>query len=75
MQLLGYDTKMIRTEDISIYTQGDTIAGKKASDLKERVRIVNETENGILLSIHQQVHMKVTLKIFYVRKRNVVMMI
>lgn len=53
MQLLGYDTKMIRTEDISIYIQGDTIAGKKASDLKERVRIVNETENGILLSIHQ----------------------
>lgn len=53
MHLLGYDTKMIRTEDISIYTQGDSISGKKASDLKERVRIVNETENGILLSIHQ----------------------
>lgn len=53
MHLLGYDTKMIRTEDISIYTQGNTIAGKKASDLKERVRIVNETQNGILLSIHQ----------------------
>ena len=53
MHLLGYDTKMIRTEDISIYTQGNSIAGRKASDLKERVRIVNETENGILLSIHQ----------------------
>lgn len=53
LNLMGYNTKMIRTEDISIYTQGETIAGKKASDLKERVRIVNETENGILLSIHQ----------------------
>lgn len=53
LNLLGYDTKMIRTEDISIYTNGQTIAGKKASDLKERVRIVNETNNGILLSIHQ----------------------
>ena len=53
MHLLGYDTKMIRAEDVSIYTQGNTIAGKKASDLKERVRIVNETQNGILLSIHQ----------------------
>lgn len=53
MNLLGYDTKMIRTEDISIYIQGETIARKKSSDLKERVRIVNETENGILLSIHQ----------------------
>ena len=53
LHLLGYDTKMIRVEDISIYTTGQTIAGKKSSDLKERVRIVNETENGILLSIHQ----------------------
>ena len=51
--LLGYDTLMIRTEDISIHTTGNSIAAKKASDLKERVRIVNETENSILLSIHQ----------------------
>lgn len=53
MQLLGYDTKMTRTTDVSIYISGNTIAAKKASDLKERVKIVNETENGILLSIHQ----------------------
>ena len=44
---------MIRESDISIYTYGETIAGKKASDLKERTRIVNETDNAILLSIHQ----------------------
>lgn len=53
MHLMGYDTKMIRESDISIYTYGETIAGKKASDLKERTRIVNETDNAILLSIHQ----------------------
>ena len=53
LHLLGMQTKMIRTEDISIYTSGNTIAAKKASDLKERVKIANETENGILLSIHQ----------------------
>ncbi len=53
MHLLGYETKMIRTTDTSIYTKGETIAQKKASDLKERVRIVNETENALLLSIHQ----------------------
>ena len=53
MHLLGYHTRMIRTTDISVYTQGDTIAQKKASDLKERVRIINETENAILLSVHQ----------------------
>ncbi len=51
--LLGYDTKMIRTTDTSIYTKGETIAQKKVSDLRERVRIVNETENALLLSIHQ----------------------
>lgn len=53
LRLLGYQTQMIRTEDISVYTKGDTIAAKKISDLKERVRIVNSTENAVLLSIHQ----------------------
>ena len=52
-QLLGYDTKMIRTTDTSVYTNGQSIAQQKVSDLKERVRIVNETENALLLSIHQ----------------------
>ena len=51
--LLGYDTALIRTTDKSIYTQGKTIAAKKVSDLKERVRIVNDTEKAILVSIHQ----------------------
>lgn len=50
---LGYEIKMIRNEDISVYTTGETIAQKKISDLRERVRIVNETEKGLLLSIHQ----------------------
>ena len=53
MHLLGFETGMIRTTDTSVYTKGETIAQKKVSDLKERVRIVNETEGGLLLSIHQ----------------------
>ena len=53
LHLLGYDTVMIRTSDISVYTEGSTIAAKKLSDLKERVRIVNGTPNAILVSIHQ----------------------
>ena len=52
-RLLGYETKMIRTTDCSIHTEGETIAAKKVSDLKARVQIVNETENAVLLSIHQ----------------------
>lgn len=51
--LLGFQTKMIRRTDISVHTSGDTIAAKKISDLRQRVRLVNETENAVLLSIHQ----------------------
>ena len=51
--LLGMDTRMIRKTDCSVYTTGNTIAQKKVSDLKERVRVVNETKNSILISIHQ----------------------
>ena len=53
LHLLGYETYMIRTQDVSIYTKGETIAQKKISDLKERVRICNEREGAVLLSIHQ----------------------
>lgn len=53
MHLLGIKTVMIRTSDISVYTSGETIAAKKVSDLKERVRIVNEYEDCLLISIHQ----------------------
>lgn len=51
--MLGYDTRMIRETDVSIYTEGETIAAKKVSDLKQRVKTVNETDNAILVSIHQ----------------------
>lgn len=53
LHFLGHKTVMIRTTDTSIYTEGNTIAAQKVSDLKERVRIVNETENSVLISIHQ----------------------
>lgn len=53
MHLLGMNTLMIRTTDCSIYTEGETIAQKKVSDLKERVRIVNNVDDGLLISIHQ----------------------
>lgn len=55
MHLLGHETVMIRTTDKSVYTQGDTIAAQKVSDLKQRVKIVNETNNAVLISIHQNI--------------------
>lgn len=56
LHFLGYNVKIIRTEDVSVYTKGETIAQKKVSDLKERVRIANSTENALLLSIHQNTY-------------------
>jgi len=51
--LLGLHTRMVRREDVSVYTTGGTIAQKKVSDLKERVRITEDTPGAILVSIHQ----------------------
>lgn len=53
LHLLGIKTVMIRNSDTSIHTKGESIAEKKVSDLKERVRIVNETKQSVLVSIHQ----------------------
>lgn len=50
----GFNVKMIRDSDISIYDEGLThIKEKKVSDLKNRLNIVNQNENNLLISIHQ----------------------
>lgn len=53
MHLLGMKTVLIRDTDRSVYTQGETIAQKKVSDLRERERIINQTKNALVISIHQ----------------------
>ena len=53
LHFLGVDTRMIRTEDVSVYTEGDTIAAKKVSDIKNRVAFVRDTPNAVLVSVHQ----------------------
>jgi len=54
LRLCGQKTRMIRTEDVSVYTPGaETLRAKKVSDLKNRVALVNGTEGAILLSVHQ----------------------
>ena len=45
---------MTRSEDLSICDPGlATIRERKSSDLKNRVELVNQKENAVLLSIHQ----------------------
>ena len=52
--LSGYRTKMTRSTDVSIYdSSAVTVSEKKVSDLKNRVKLVNSTQNCLLLSIHQ----------------------
>lgn len=54
LAFMGQRTVMTRTEDVSIYSPGaETLHQKKVSDLKNRVELVNGTENAVLLSIHQ----------------------
>ena len=54
MNFLGIQTRMIRTTDISVYSEGaTTIAQKKVSDIHNRVQMVEETPNAVLVSIHQ----------------------
>lgn len=53
LHLLGIRTVMIRNTDRSVYTEGGSIAAKKVSDIKERVRMVNTTPNAVFISIHQ----------------------
>ena len=52
--LCGFRTYMVRSDDTSIYTSdAQTLSEKKASDLKERVRICNSIPGAVLVSIHQ----------------------
>ncbi len=52
--LLGQETAMVRTEDVSIHSDDNaTIAAKKVSDLKNRVKFVENITNPLLVSIHQ----------------------
>lgn len=55
--LYGVDPVVLREEDISLH-DGDasTLREKKASDLKNRVAIVEGVEGGTLISIHQNTY-------------------
>ena len=53
-RLCGIPTRMTRTEDISIGDHSlSTIRARKASDIRARVAMVDETEGALLISIHQ----------------------
>ena len=54
LRLCGVQVSMIRETDTAVYSDGcRTIAEKKVSDIKNRASTVNQTEQPLLLSIHQ----------------------
>ena len=54
MRFLGLTPVMTRETDISIHDPDKkTIRDQKVSDIHNRVKIVNGTPNGVLISIHQ----------------------
>ena len=54
LSIFDIKTIMIRNTDCSIENEGyNTIRQKKSSDLHNRMKIMEETENAIFVSIHQ----------------------
>lgn len=53
LALCGIHTKMVRTEDVGVHLDGNTVHERKMSDLKQRAAIVNAAIPSILVSIHQ----------------------
>lgn len=52
--LFGVDPILTRDRDISLKDgNADTLAQKKRTDLRNRVRLIEKTENAFLISIHQ----------------------
>ena len=54
MGFLGVPTELTRTEDVSIYSAGaSTLREKKISDLKNRVAMIQDVPNAMLICVHQ----------------------
>lgn len=54
LAFLGTDTILTRSEDISIHDDGCiTLREKKVSDLKNRVSLIQNTPNAMVISVHQ----------------------
>ncbi len=59
LRSMGVETVMVRTEDISIHDESaKTIREKKISDIKNRLSIMNNTDNAVFVSIHQNHYSK-----------------
>ena len=52
--LLGMQTVLVRSTDTAVYSPGcNSFSEKKVSDLHNRAKLVNDTQQAFLVSIHQ----------------------
>ena len=52
LNLLGYNTVMVRTEDVAVNDANDKGVSAKVSDIKNRVEMMKQYPNAIFVSIH-----------------------
>lgn len=52
----GLKCKMIRTDNNSVYSQGNTIHAKKVSDIRNRVDIAKKYKSALVISIHMNTY-------------------
>ena len=68
IKALGFSNVLTRTDENSIYTEGDTIHEKKVSDINQRIKIANDYKDIPLISIHMNTFPNQSVKgiqIFY----------
>ena len=53
LAFLGYDTVMTRDEDEALGKEGESIHGRKVSDIKYRLSLLESAPDALLISVHQ----------------------
>lgn len=56
LTLAGIECIMIRNDENSVCTEGNTIHAKKVSDIRNRVSIANQNSDALLISIHMNTY-------------------
>ena len=53
LRFSGETTVLTRSDEEDLHTEGESVKARKASDIRNRVALVNELPHAVLISIHQ----------------------
>ena len=72
LRAYGFETILTRNSDVSIHSaDAKTVRQQKSSDLKNRLKLLEDTSSGILISIHQNKYSQSSAcgtQVFYILK-------